>query len=730
MSASSSGAGFAPIRPNPFIVGNPVRDQKMFFGREAEFELVLNRFKHSENGGLLVFCGERRSGKTSILFQILDGRLGDEFIPVLIDMQAMAVESESEFLGRVASEILQRVHSSLVAPDFSTATNAALRFQSFVHELLRRHPNKKLILLVDEYELFEDKIDSGVLTSHVLNVFAGLMEQLPTFFVFTGSQHLDQRKKDYWRILGKSEYRRISFLQPKDAVQLIEQPVAGRVHYGEGVVDAILRLSAGQPFYTQAICQNIVDQLNERKTNRADAAILDGVVQQIVESPFPQMIFLWSTLRQPHKLALALLAQTLPGAGDFATARQIGQAISSGRYPLNLSSADLSTALDELFQDELLIKNEAREPGYAFRMDLWRLWIARMHSVWQVMREEGLEIRSRRRGPSRRSTWVAVGAVLLTVVAVMMLRHRDGVPSPPENRIGAPTRPSAHLALVVAPAAATIRIDGNPVGLGQFQGPLFPGEHRLELSAPGYADSAWTVAAIADQGLKLQVQLRALVGSLSVQSTPPGAQILLNGEPIGAAPVQREQLPIAAPYRVVARLAGYQDAEREVELEVGKSTSLTISLARNLVPLTILSTPVDAQIFVDSQLRGRSPLRLPDLTQGSHRFRFELAGYVSRDTLLALDSSVSELRLELFPEPPGILVVVGDVPARIYIDDRLVAQNLQNSGNQALSPGTHQIEVVLGNGQSHRASVELRSGQRLVYDFSRQAVQSSNPQQE
>ena len=57
--------GYTPISPNPYIVGNPVRDRAMFFGREAEFELVRRRFQDSKHGGLLVFCGERRSGKTS-----------------------------------------------------------------------------------------------------------------------------------------------------------------------------------------------------------------------------------------------------------------------------------------------------------------------------------------------------------------------------------------------------------------------------------------------------------------------------------------------------------------------------------------------------------------------------------------------------------------------------------------------------------------------------------------
>ena len=48
---------FVPITPNPYIVGNPVRDQSMFFGREADFQLVTNRFRDSRQGGVIVFCG-------------------------------------------------------------------------------------------------------------------------------------------------------------------------------------------------------------------------------------------------------------------------------------------------------------------------------------------------------------------------------------------------------------------------------------------------------------------------------------------------------------------------------------------------------------------------------------------------------------------------------------------------------------------------------------------------
>ena len=127
----------------------------------------------------MVFCGERRSGKTSILFQIMDGRLGPSFIPALIDMQSMAVGNELDFLVRISEQVrtaLGQEAEGIPIPSFGGDTSNSTTFQKFVCDVLEERPSKKLILLFDEYELFENKIDAGLLSPDVLNILANLME--------------------------------------------------------------------------------------------------------------------------------------------------------------------------------------------------------------------------------------------------------------------------------------------------------------------------------------------------------------------------------------------------------------------------------------------------------------------------------------------------------------------------------------------------------------------------
>src|SRR5207302_6178795 len=140
-----------------------------------------------------------------------------------------------------------------------------------------------------------------------------LMEHQSVFIIFTGSQNLEDRRRDYWKIfLSRSQYRPISYLERSDALDLILKPVEGQVHYQSGVVESIYRLTAGQPFYTQAVCQNLIDRMNEAQTREAGSERLVEVVQDMVQNPLPQMIFLWDGLERDEKLVLALLAELLP----------------------------------------------------------------------------------------------------------------------------------------------------------------------------------------------------------------------------------------------------------------------------------------------------------------------------------------------------------------------------------------------------------------------------------
>jgi hypothetical protein len=385
---------FAPIA-NPYIVGNPIRTPEMFFGREDDFQFARQKFTSERAGLVLVFCGERRSGKTSILFQILTGRLGPEFLPVLIDMQYFAaISSDRDFYASVVREIVRATYPDAEQKQRGTrfelpSESAAQSFELVLDEAMAAHPDKTFLFLFDEYEILESKIERGELSPMVIPYLAGLLERKRRIsFIFTGSRTLEERPTAHWRVmLGKSQYRKISYLTPSDTERLITRPVAGRVSYDSPTIAMIVRLTSGQPFYTQVMCQNLIDHLNEGARTIVVPADVSAIVDAIVDNPLPQMIYFWDSLPPDQKLALSLLAETLGDEQAWAGADQVVAAAAAQGLPVALESAALQFSLERLFETELLAKSGERT--FRYRIDLLRHWIRRTHSIWQVVKEAG-----------------------------------------------------------------------------------------------------------------------------------------------------------------------------------------------------------------------------------------------------------------------------------------------------------------------------------------------------
>jgi ligand-binding sensor domain-containing protein/AAA+ ATPase superfamily predicted ATPase len=380
---------FVAIEPNPYIVGNPIRTEKMFYGREDDFRYVQTKLEGASQGVVIVFCGERRVGKSSILFQVMNGRLGERFVPVFVDMQEMVITSDAEFFARISRlivESLARKNMTIVAPRFDSG-NPYHIFLDFLDEVLAAIKDRTLLILLDEYELMESKVDDGKLSQELFTFLAGLMDNKERLaFIFTGSRRLEERDKKYWRdLLRRSLFRKVGFLSGKDTLRLIIDPVENRVVYGRGAVEAICRLTAGQPFYTQVTCQNIVDYMNEHEQNWITLADLQHVTADIVDNPLPQMIYTWDALSDDEKLVMSLLADVLTDSQGFATAYDLRTFVRANEYPVNLSETTIRMTLEEMFRRELLDKNASE--GFRIKIDLLRLWIRRSHSIWQVVKE-------------------------------------------------------------------------------------------------------------------------------------------------------------------------------------------------------------------------------------------------------------------------------------------------------------------------------------------------------
>jgi AAA+ ATPase superfamily predicted ATPase len=96
-------------RRNPYIIGRPINEQELFFGRKPVFRFIEDNLKQGMQAILL--RGERRIGKSSLLKQIPNFVTLEEFVFVLFDLEYHNSEPLSSVLQSLATDIIGCLNS-------------------------------------------------------------------------------------------------------------------------------------------------------------------------------------------------------------------------------------------------------------------------------------------------------------------------------------------------------------------------------------------------------------------------------------------------------------------------------------------------------------------------------------------------------------------------------------------------------------------------------------------
>ncbi len=122
---------------------------------------------------------------------------------------------------------------------------------------------------------------------------------------------------------------------------------------------------------------------------------------------------------------------------------------------------------------------------------------------------------------------------------------------------------------VVSPVPeARVYVDGASVGTAPVEREVVEGEHYVVVEKEGYTRFEQKLAVVAGQALTVTAALSA-VGSLRFLSTPDGAEVVLDGAPVGVTPLVKEGIDVG-PHHVIVRLADHGPFETDVVVEGGK----------------------------------------------------------------------------------------------------------------------------------------------------------------
>lgn len=143
-------------------------------------------------------------------------------------------------------------------------------------------------------------------------------------------------------------------------------------------------------------------------------------------------------------------------------------------------------------------------------------------------------------------------------------------------------------------------------------------------------------------------------GTLVIESTLEGAEVLVDEETVGFTPI--EPLRVApGSHTIRVRRPGYTEFDDVVEVEPGGEVRVAPDLIALAMILTVRSTPDEARVFVDGSFRGNTPIEL-ELTEGEHSLRVTAPRYHEQvRTIRAAPGTIDALDIELEAVPEELL---------------------------------------------------------------------------
>jgi len=184
-----------------------------------------------------------------------------------------------------------------------------------------------------------------------------------------------------------------------------------------------------------------------------------------------------------------------------------------------------------------------------------------------------------------------------------------------------------------------------------------------------------------------------LPGRFNLRTQPPGGSVLVLETQRTVA--DGEQLTLApGRYRLQPALKGYRPAEVVIDVLANREEELFIDLGTGYAQLTLTTSPPGANLLVDGQARGVTPIEL-ELESGTHQIDLELNGFLPHRRQLKLAAGVEQtLDISLQPEPTSALVHMTTNPpgGQVFLANRPMGQGKVNLGR--LPFGTYSVRGV------------------------------------
>src|SRR5580704_4105191 len=273
----------------------------------------------------------------------------------------------------------------------------------------------------------------------------------------------------------------------------------------------------------------------------------------------------------------------------------------------------------------------------------------------------------------------------------------------------------AALSVQSEPPGAAVLLDGKPPQAPPNTFTHVPlGTHQLTATLDEYEPIKQDVEVRSGMNPHIHLQLKPIqeIAALSIQSEPPGASILLDGNPPQAPSNTFTHVPFGT-HQLSATLDDYEPIKQDIEVRGGMTPQIHLQLkpTQEIAALSVRSEPAGAAILLDGKPPQAPANTFTHIPFGTHQLSATLDDYEPiKQDIDVRRGMTPKIRLQLKPSQEIAALSVQSEPdgAAILLDGS-PPQAPSNTFTH-VPFGTHQLSANLDDYEPIKQDIEVRRG--------------------
>lgn len=296
-------------RKNPYIIGRPIVEPELFFGRDRLFEFVADNLQ--QGAQVILLHGQRRIGKSSVLAQIPHFVKLPDFAFVPLSLEGASQKPIGEVLHEMAGETIGHfgLHKQLDLPTGRMFQRNPRQFiDQFLPALQQVLQTQNIVLLLDEFDaLYNFGVEDAA--GHLFPFLQSGVYEFPNLYIIPVVGRRLHDLPAMLTLFREAPNQEVGLLDRRSAEQLITVPTKGVLTYELDAIDAIWDLSAGHPYFTQLICSTLFAQARTERRWQVTRSDVKSIVDRAIELGEGGLSWFWRGIPLPERVVFSAAAE-------------------------------------------------------------------------------------------------------------------------------------------------------------------------------------------------------------------------------------------------------------------------------------------------------------------------------------------------------------------------------------------------------------------------------------